>query len=118
MANVAPTRLTLLEARSVVFDRTWSTTLPVVGGVSVELKVLYANPGFEFSITATIAGRTFNWSQNVSGNVTIPVSLVAGFGLELDVTGWTASALQLSFDLLVKITGPFGFSVTLFHDRV
>ena len=118
MVDAAPRTLALVDARAVVFDRTWSTTLPVVGSVSVELKILHAAPGFEFLITATLAGRSFNWSQDVSGNVTIPISLVAGFGLELDVTGWAASALQLSFDLLVKITGPFGFSVILFHDRV
>jgi hypothetical protein len=112
--------LTLLDAGSVIFDKKWSKRLPIVGDVSVELKIIStANPStFTFSITVQIANKTFNWSKDVSGNITIPVNLVDGFGLEVDVAGWSLSSRQLSFDLLVKITGPFGFSTTLFHQRV
>ncbi len=110
---------TLLEASSVIFDQKWSQNVPIVGEVSVELKILYTAPSkFTFSITVHIAGKSFNWSQDVSNNVTIPISLVDGFGLELDIAGWSLTSHQLSFDLLVKITGPFGISVKFFHQRV
>lgn len=118
MADAAATALTLLNASSVIFDRKWSTHLPVIGTVSVELRILYTGSKFTFSITVQVAGKTFNWSKDVSGNISIPIKLVDDFGLEVDIAGWAVSSHQLSFDLLIKITGPFGLSVTLFHQRV